>query len=62
MSLRYRLAKIKIPALAALMACSVAQADNVSDVDRLLCSTSEVMLCVEDGDCFQISVLDLDVP
>jgi hypothetical protein len=28
----------------------------------MLCSVSRVLLCVEDGSCFPISVLDLDVP
>ena len=64
MSSKYRtlVAKAKIPALVALMACSVAQADNVADKDRILCSTSIIMLCVEDGECFQISVLDVEAP
>jgi len=59
---RTRLAKLGIPAFVALMACSAAQADNVADKDRILCSTSIVMLCVEDGECFPISILNLDVP
>lgn len=64
MSLNYRilLAKVNIPAIVALMACSAVQADNVAGEDRILCSTSTVMLCVEDGKCFPISILDLDVP
>jgi hypothetical protein len=59
---RTRLSKIKVSIFAALMACSVAQADDVSDIDRLLCSTSVIMLCVEDGECFQVSVSDSDAP
>ena len=64
MSLRYRslLAKLKIQAFVALMACSAAQADDIADTDRIICSTSKVMLCVEDGECFPISILDLDIP
>ena len=54
--------KVRIFALAALMTCSVAQADDVSTADRVLCSVSELMLCVEDGECYPMSVLDLDVP
>jgi len=55
-------ARIKVPALLALLSCSVAQADNVADSDEMLCSVSRVLLCVEDGNCFPISVLDLDIP
>ena len=59
---RILMTKIKMSAFAALMACSVAQADDVTDTDRILCSTSTIMLCVEDGLCFQISILDSDAP
>ena len=65
MSLKYRtlLAKMIIPAMVALMACPIAQADDVSDKDRMLCATSKVLLCVEDGQCFPISILDaVDIP
>ena len=64
MSLSYQklVAKFKISAFVALAACSTAQADDVADTDRILCSASEIMLCVEDGECFQISVLDADAP
>jgi hypothetical protein len=54
--------KIGIFALVALTACTAAQADDVSDSDRILCSISTLMLCTEDGQCFPLSVLDLDVP
>jgi hypothetical protein len=56
------LTKIKVSAFAALMACSVAQADDVSETDRILCATATVMLCVEDGECFQISTLTSNAP
>ena len=54
--------KIKIFTLVALTACTAAQADDVSDSDRILCSISTLMLCTEDGECFPLSVLDMDVP
>ena len=54
------LSKLNISAFVLLIACSAAQADNVADKDRILCSTSKIMLCVEDGECFEISVLDAD--
>jgi hypothetical protein len=59
---RTLLAKIKISAFIALTACAAAHADDVRDKDRILCSSSKVMLCVEDGLCFEISVLDADAP
>jgi len=59
---RSQLAKIKIAAFVGLAACTAAQADNVADTDLILCSTSRIMLCVEDGECFQISVLDVGTP
>ena len=55
--------RIRIAATIALMTiCTAVQADNVADSDRILCSVSTIMLCVEDGECFPLSPLDLDVP
>ena len=59
---RTLLTKLKISAFATLAACAAAQADDVTGKDRILCATTQVMLCVEDGACFQISVLDADTP
>lgn len=61
-SIRRFIAKLALPTLLVLVSCSVAQADDVADSDRMLCSVSRVLLCVEDGNCFPISVMDLDVP
>ena len=64
MSLNYRtlLTKIRISTFVALLSCSAAQADDVTGRDRILCATSKIMLCVEDGICFEISILDSDAP
>ena len=59
---RTPLAKLKISAFITLAACTAAQADDITGIDRILCSTSKVMLCVEDGECFELSVLDADTP
>ena len=56
------LAKVRISTLLVLTACVAAHADDVTDKDRILCSSTKVMLCVEDGLCFEISVLDADAP
>ena len=64
MTSKYRtlFSKIGISLLVALTACTVAQADNITESDRILCSMSKLMLCVEDGACFPLSVLDVDIP
>ena len=64
MTTKYRtlLSKLKLSVLVALTTCTVAQADNVTNSDRILCSVARIMLCVEDGECFPVSVLDADVP
>ena len=41
---------------------SVAAADNLQGVDRLLCATAQVIACVEQDDCYTIAAEDLDVP
>jgi len=56
------LSTVKISALVAMTTCVAAYADDVTDKDRILCSSSKVMLCVEDGLCFEISVMDADAP
>ena len=64
MSTKYRtlFSKITISMVVALAACTVAQADDVTESDRMLCSISRLMLCVEDGACFPLSALDADIP
>ena len=41
---------------------SVAAADNLQGVDRLLCATAEVIACVEQDECYTLAASDLDVP
>ena len=41
---------------------SVAAADNLQGVDRLLCATAEVIACVEQDECYALAASDLDVP
>ena len=47
---------------AGLLLGSAAAADNLAGVDRFLCATAEVILCVEDGECFTIPPAEVDVP
>jgi hypothetical protein len=41
---------------------SVAAADNLEGVDRLLCATAKVVVCAEDLDCVTIPAWEIDVP
>ncbi|HEX7080948.1 MAG TPA: hypothetical protein VF329_08040 [Gammaproteobacteria bacterium] len=36
--------------------------DDVSEADRLLCSVSRIMLCVETGECYEAEPWEADVP
>ncbi|MGI9200153.1 MAG: hypothetical protein ACR2QL_03785 [Woeseiaceae bacterium] len=56
------LSKCALSMVAVLATTTAAQADDVSDSDRMLCSVSKLMLCTEDGECYPASVLDSDVP
>ena len=56
------LSKFALSMVAVLATTTAAQADDVSDSDRMLCSVSKLMLCTEDGECYPVSVLDSDVP
>jgi len=45
-----------------LFACIPAMAENVSGVDKMLCSASKVRLCFETGECFEAAPWELDMP
>lgn len=64
MSKGYRtlLTAIRVSAFSALLTCTVAQADDIAGDERLLCATATLMLCVEDGECFETPILDSDAP
>ncbi len=48
--------------LALIFIGSASFADDLSGLDRFLCSTSQVSVCFEDGDCIQFSTFEADVP
>lgn len=48
--------------LAGLLFVGLAVADNVAGVNRMLCSSNHVMLCVETGECFSIQPWEIEVP
>lgn len=41
---------------------SSALADNISGVDRLLCSTSKIVICFESGECAEMQPWEINVP
>ena len=45
-----------------LLLGSGAWAEDLSDVDKFLCSVSSVVLCAENGDCFDLQAWEADVP
>jgi hypothetical protein len=49
-------------ALLGSLIAAAAAADSLADRDRLLCSSSQVLLCFETGECFPAQPWELDVP
>ncbi len=44
------------------LVASAAFADNVENTDRLLCSTSRIIVCFEDGECIDAHPWELNIP
>ena len=44
------------------LAASAAFADNVENSDRLLCSTSRVVICFEGDECFEMPAWEMNIP
>ena len=45
-----------------LLASGVALADNLEGADRLLCAPRQIMICVEDADCYPAHASEIGVP
>jgi hypothetical protein len=45
-----------------LLASGLALADNLNGADRLLCATGQIMICVEEADCYPAHASELGVP
>jgi len=45
-----------------LLASGAALADNLEGADRLLCAPEQIMICVEDADCYPAHGSELGVP
>lgn len=51
-----------IAALCLSFLCGQLWAENITGENRLLCASNSVLICVEDGECFDVPPRDLDVP
>ncbi len=55
---------MKFPAylVAGLLAVQPILADDVTGTDRLLCSSSRIIVCFEEGDCVELTAEEVGVP
>ena len=44
------------------LVASDAFADNIENTDRILCSTSRIVVCFEDGECIDAHPWELNIP
>ena len=51
-----------VVASAGLLASGAALADNLEGADRLLCAPEQIMICVEQADCYPAHASELGVP
>jgi hypothetical protein len=51
-----------IIASAGLLIGGTVAADNLTGVDRMLCATGELTVCIEGDDCYAIQPSEVDVP
>jgi hypothetical protein len=54
--------KRSVAASVGLLASGVALAENVEGADRLLCAPEQIMICVEQAECYPAHGSDLGVP
>ena len=54
--------KRSVMASVGLLASGVALADNLEGADRLLCTPKQIMICVEDADCYPAHAAEIGVP
>ena len=45
-----------------VLAASTGLAEDLSDVDKFLCSVTQVSLCAETGECFDVQPWEIDMP
>lgn len=49
-------------ASACMLLSGTALADNLQGIDRLLCATGEIVLCVEGDECYTALAVDIGIP
>jgi hypothetical protein len=49
-------------ATAGLLAGGLAQADNLTGVDEMICAASQVQICIENDTCYSATPAELGVP
>jgi hypothetical protein len=54
--------KRSVVASVGLLASGAALADNIEGADRLLCAPEQIMICVEQADCYPAHASELGVP
>jgi hypothetical protein len=54
--------KRSVVASVGLLASGAALADNLEGADRLLCAPEQIMICVEEADCYPAHGSELGVP
>jgi hypothetical protein len=48
--------------IAGIAAAGMAQAENLNDVDMMICAASQVQICIEDDTCYSATPEDLGIP
>ena len=54
--------KKNIMIVAALAATGLAYAENLEGVDRMVCASAQVQICIEYDTCYTAAPMDLDIP
>ena len=49
-------------AIAGIAAAGMSQAENLNDVDKMICAASQVQICIEDDTCYAATPEELGVP
>lgn len=45
-----------------ILSAVAVQADNLEGVDRMVCATAQVQICIENDSCYSSSAMELGVP
>lgn len=45
-----------------MLAMSAANAESLVGVDEMICSTAQAQICLENGQCFAVTLWELSVP